>query len=961
MKNVKQKNIGNKFSRNKLAVIIITAVMSVAAVVLLVVLLAMHADPELTKIEITTPPDKTEYIEKQTLDTTGLVVKAYYKDDVVEIFDYSVDKSVLELGDDTVTVSYTNRKKTKTATFGISVIEKSFLYIEVTRQPEKTVYVEGSIFDPSGIEVTAYYNNGESAIVYDWVCNSTKALSVSDKSVTISYGGMTAEIPIIVEQKHLQELYIDRLPNKLRYTEGEYFDFLGLVLYAKHDNAPDERVYDWQLDAIKPLTVADTSVSISYTLHNVTKYVVIDIEVVEAEHISDAQRLLSELLKLLPQVDRLCAEDLGALNYVISVLSETELSEEQQKLMDELCAKRDELLAELPDEPEKYFNIVYEIGGGLVFEDINFGDNPTRLKEGEVFELKAAFSDTAEKQGYEFTGWSMDGEIITSIINIGSDKTVYAIFTLTSTVELIFKDRESNEELLVINPLRTDSYNFDSEGVSSVIVNRKGVLPIAYYSSDNDRIDSIDLNRGSSLTVYVLTVTARELHLPDENLFTVGWKYEFVIGQTTDETISVARTGSVFRIPIGAQVTITATNANIDSIVLDGVSIGTRLNATIVNAVFTMTGSEYPASVTYTTKLTDMTTLSFVGQNIHSVVYPIGWNGIMADIDLERLAFIFDEDNNNYLNVYHIHNNEYYFEDLKSYVFSSDTVISVSKLYNDFTLTIKYANGQERLDDIVGKQTLRSAISEFDANAVSTLNLILDTSNLFTDGAMTQLITKDELLSIVVRKNILVYSDWVLTPQQPEQPSYEPVDYSEYSFVNTWTSLFVDESDILSCELVLTVDGNYSYSTFVNGLVSANAYGIYRFNNGKIDLKTFVSAYEYDIFSQDDLPIDISFSVDGLLLTKFIRLDGTQKTVFEQVLFCGAVRPINYSAIPYIGSYDIDGITITLLENGTAIISIPNEQIVAYYRIGEDGKVYLMDNSAIGTGDITNILEEHKR
>ncbi len=49
--------------------IIITAVTSVAVIVLLAVMLVTHADPELTKIEILSPPYKTEYIEKQRLDT----------------------------------------------------------------------------------------------------------------------------------------------------------------------------------------------------------------------------------------------------------------------------------------------------------------------------------------------------------------------------------------------------------------------------------------------------------------------------------------------------------------------------------------------------------------------------------------------------------------------------------------------------------------------------------------------------------------------------------------------------------------------------------------------------------------------------------------------------------------------------------------------------------------------------
>ena len=58
-----------------------------------------------------------------------------------------------------------------------------------------------------------------------------------------------------------------------------------------------------------------------------------------------------------------------------------------------------------------------------------------------------------------------------------------------------------------------------------------------------------------------------------------------------------------------------------------------------------------------------------------------------------------------------------------------------------------------------------------------------------------------------------------------------------------------------------------------------------------------------------------------------------KKTTFEQVLFCGKVRPVNYSAQAIVGSYDINGINIVLSENGTATISIGDVIIEAYYRI----------------------------
>ena len=945
-------NANNKISRKKLA-IIITAITSVAVIILLAVMLVTHADPKLTKIEITSLPYKTEYIEKQRLDTSGLKVKAYYGDEAKEVTDYTVDKSVLEYGDDTVKVSY----KGKTASFSVSVSHKSIVSIEVTKMPSKTVYFEGSLFEPSGVEIIARYDNGESFVISDWTHNGDKPLTVSDKSIVFAFGGKTTVIPITVEQKQLADLYLKRLPSKLKYTEGEYFDFLGLELYAKYENAPEERVYDWELDIKTPLGVNDNAITISYTLHGVTKSVTVNIEVEAAEQIADDQKLLTDLIELLPPTDNMTTKDLGALNYVLSVLDETELSESQRELKEELTVKRDELTAELPTEPEKEYSITYAVKDELDFADIDYGGNPTSVKEGQSFDLNAASSNIAVKQGYEFTGWEVDGKTVTNISNIESDKTIYAIFTLTPTVELVFKDKTTNAELWTVNPLRTENYNFDINNISSVILTKNGVLPVAYYLPDNERINSVDLNSGSSVTVLVLTMQIRELHLPDENLFTVGWRFEFTVDNANEETVAIAKTGSVFYIPIGAVVTVTATNANTDSIILDGENIGTKVNSSIVNAVFTMSAGEYPASITYTTKLTDMTTLSFVGQNVQSVVYPSGWNGIMSEIDLKNIAFAFDENSNIYLNVYNIDGSELYFEDLASYVFNEDTVINVIKKYNNFSLTVKYTNGKEVIDGITGKQTLSAALSAYSDEALALLNEILGTSNLFIDEACTVPLSRNELLSRIVRRDIIVYSDWKYIPKEPDIPTFEPVDYGEYSFVGTWSSLFSVDGEILSCELVLTADGNYSYKTYINGQISADACGVYRLDNNVFEIKTFVSTYKYDIFSENDLSVNISFCADGLLITNFVKLVETEKTTFEQVLFCGKVRPVNYSAQAIVGSYDINGINIVLSENGTATISIGDVIIEAYYRIENGNRIYLLENGSIGTGDITDFLE----
>lgn len=65
------------------------------------------ADKELTKLEITKAPTKTQYVHGDAFDPAGMVVKATYDDDSVDnaFTGYTVDKSVVKYGDTAVTLN----------------------------------------------------------------------------------------------------------------------------------------------------------------------------------------------------------------------------------------------------------------------------------------------------------------------------------------------------------------------------------------------------------------------------------------------------------------------------------------------------------------------------------------------------------------------------------------------------------------------------------------------------------------------------------------------------------------------------------------------------------------------------------------------------------------------------------------------------------------------------------------
>ena len=81
-----------------------------------------------------------------------------------------------------------------------SEVTKQVTGIAITTQPAKTVYKEGEKFSPSGMVVTATYDDDTSAPVSDYTYDNHNVLTVDDTEITVSYKGFTAIVAIRVEK-----------------------------------------------------------------------------------------------------------------------------------------------------------------------------------------------------------------------------------------------------------------------------------------------------------------------------------------------------------------------------------------------------------------------------------------------------------------------------------------------------------------------------------------------------------------------------------------------------------------------------------------------------------------------------------------------------------------------------------------------------------------------------------------
>lgn len=137
-------------------------------------------------ISVTTQPTNTVYYIGETFNTAGMIVAATYSDGTIKaITNYTYPTTALTASTTTVAISYVESGTTFTANVPITVIAK-YTGIGITTQPTKTSYTEGQVFDPTGMVVTASYNNGTTKTVTGYTY-STAALTAGATYITIIY------------------------------------------------------------------------------------------------------------------------------------------------------------------------------------------------------------------------------------------------------------------------------------------------------------------------------------------------------------------------------------------------------------------------------------------------------------------------------------------------------------------------------------------------------------------------------------------------------------------------------------------------------------------------------------------------------------------------------------------------------------------------------------------------------
>ena len=179
-------------------------------------LAADDLEKKLRYIYIATLPEKRDYLDGEYVDYTGMVIMAMYQDgsteDITGLCSMSPDyySELDTLGEVPCVATYTDEDGNSYRDgFSITVSPKVLSYIEVTVPPTKTEFTEEEEYDYTGVVITAYFEDGSSAVVteecvFDPAPGTAAVLGTDTVNVSYSYRGIstaTTSFAITVKEK----------------------------------------------------------------------------------------------------------------------------------------------------------------------------------------------------------------------------------------------------------------------------------------------------------------------------------------------------------------------------------------------------------------------------------------------------------------------------------------------------------------------------------------------------------------------------------------------------------------------------------------------------------------------------------------------------------------------------------------------------------------------------------------
>ena len=120
-----------------------------------------------------------------------------------------------------------------------------------------------------------------------------------------------------IEEKILSSIKILKLPNKIKYKEGETFDKLGMIIQAIYVDNTQLNIDNYFINKILPLTIYDTKINITYQNYSIE----LDIKIINNDGIEIYPNPSKEkyTLEFIKGITRFEIENSNLTNWVIDV------------------------------------------------------------------------------------------------------------------------------------------------------------------------------------------------------------------------------------------------------------------------------------------------------------------------------------------------------------------------------------------------------------------------------------------------------------------------------------------------------------------------------------------------------------------------------------------------------------------------------------------------------------------
>ncbi len=212
----------------------------------------------LESISINTNPNKTTYYQGESVDTTGLILKAKYNNGTTKNITsgYTVSPTTLNsTGTQKITITYQN----KTTSYNVNVNKNDIKSISFKTIPKKTEYYQGEKIDTTGMVLKVTYNNGTTKEVdKDFTLDKTTATIVGTEKITVSYAGKILTYNIMVKELKIDKISIKTLPTRTDYLKGDTYSNKGLSILIYKNNGYVEEVTSNYTTSISEGTVLNT-------------------------------------------------------------------------------------------------------------------------------------------------------------------------------------------------------------------------------------------------------------------------------------------------------------------------------------------------------------------------------------------------------------------------------------------------------------------------------------------------------------------------------------------------------------------------------------------------------------------------------------------------------------------------------------------------------------------------------